>query len=50
MGMTKTVRTKREKPYSKPTLTTYGTIRELTKNVGFNGQLDGGLGSRKTMM
>jgi hypothetical protein len=32
------------KSYTKPTLTTYGTIRDLTKTVGGLGQVDGGSG------
>jgi hypothetical protein len=36
------VATKPEKPYSKPTLTQYGTIRELTGTVGRNQAADGG--------
>ena len=31
-----------KKPFTKPTLTTYGTIRDLTKLVGQNGPADGG--------
>ena len=31
-----------KKPYSKPTLTVYGTVRELTQATGKSGQLDGG--------
>jgi hypothetical protein len=31
-----------KKPYSKPTLTVYGTVRELTQSVGIHGQRDGG--------
>lgn len=33
---------KREKPYSKPTLTVYGKLRELTKSLGATGMSDGG--------
>jgi hypothetical protein len=33
------------KSYTKPTLTTYGTIRDLTKIVGNAGPLDGGSGT-----
>jgi hypothetical protein len=32
------------KSYTKPTLTTYGTISDLTKMVGGVGQVDGGSG------
>jgi hypothetical protein len=31
-----------KKPYTKPTLTVYGTVRELTQKVGTAGQRDGG--------
>jgi hypothetical protein len=31
-----------KKSYMKPTLTRYGTIRDLTKTVGVNGPADGG--------
>ena len=40
--MGKPVKREPKKPYSKPTLTVYGTVRELTQNVGVNGQLDSG--------
>jgi hypothetical protein len=33
-----------KKPYSKPTLTLYGTVRELTRMVGIHGNADGGTG------
>ena len=33
-----------KKSYTKPTLTTYGTIRDLTKIVGNAGSGDGGSG------
>jgi hypothetical protein len=32
-----------KKPYSKPTLTLYGTVRELTKSVGTHGSGDSGV-------
>jgi hypothetical protein len=32
-----------KKPYSKPTLTLYGTVRELTQQTGITGMRDGGL-------
>ena len=35
-----------KKPYSKPTLTVYGTVRELTQTVGIGGNADGGRGAR----
>jgi hypothetical protein len=37
-----TVKRETKKPYSKPTFTVYGTVRELTQTVGIRGQLDGG--------
>jgi hypothetical protein len=39
-----------KKPYTKPTLTLYGTVRELTQTTGPAGSLDGGhsLGSNRT--
>jgi hypothetical protein len=36
-----------KKPYTKPTLTVYGTVRELTKKVGTAGQRDGGRNPKK---
>jgi hypothetical protein len=35
-----------KKPYSKPTLTNYGTVRELTHSTGINGRRDGARGQR----
>ena len=43
--MVKTVKREPKKPYSKPTLTVYGTVRELTQSQGFNGHADGGASS-----
>src|SRR5260370_9544204 len=40
--MVKTVKREPKKPYSKPTLTVYGTVQELTQSQGFAGQTDGG--------
>jgi hypothetical protein len=40
--MVKTVKRETKKPYSKPTLTVYGTVRELTQSQGFAGKSDGG--------
>jgi hypothetical protein len=40
--MAQTDNSKREKPYSRPTLTIYGKVQELTKSVGPNGKADGG--------
>ncbi|HJP90388.1 MAG TPA: hypothetical protein VJ875_00425 [Pyrinomonadaceae bacterium] len=34
-----------KKPYHKPELIIYGNIREITRNVGPKGNLDGGGGS-----
>jgi hypothetical protein len=34
---------KPKKPYTKPTLTVYGTVTELTQKVGLTGSLDNGL-------
>ena len=36
---------KLRKPYHKPKLIVYGNIREITKNLGPKGALDGGGGS-----
>ena len=41
--MGKPVKREPKKPYSKPKLTVYGTVRELTQKVGTRGQLDGGV-------
>jgi hypothetical protein len=41
--MGKPVKREPKKPYSKPTLTVYGTVRELTQSVGTRGNLDGGV-------
>ena len=40
--MGKPVKLEPKKPYSKPTLTLYGTVRELTQRVGAHGTGDGG--------
>jgi hypothetical protein len=40
--MGKPVKPEPKKPYSKPTLTVYGTVRELTQRVGTHGKADGG--------
>ncbi len=40
--MGKPVKLEPKKPYSKPTLTLYGTVRELTQRVGSHGNGDGG--------
>jgi hypothetical protein len=40
--MDKPVKREKKKPYSKPTLTVYGTVRELTQTVGRSGRPDGG--------
>jgi hypothetical protein len=46
----KTDRKQPPKPYSKPTLTTYGTVHEHTKSLGPNGMVDSGgpIGHNKT--
>jgi hypothetical protein len=38
--MGKAVKREEKKPYSKPTLTVYGTVRELTQRVGGRGNHD----------
>lgn len=40
--MVKSVKREAKKPYSKPTLTVYGTVRELTQSQGIRGQSDAG--------
>lgn len=40
--MGKPVEREPKKPYSKPKLTVYGTVRELTQSQGTRGHLDGG--------
>ncbi len=45
--MVKPVKREPKKPYSKPKLTVYGTVRELTRTVGNKGHLDGGSGNTK---
>jgi hypothetical protein len=42
--MGKPVKRETKKPYSKPTLTVYGTVRELTQKVGASGNADRGVG------
>jgi hypothetical protein len=32
-----------KKPYAKPKLTVYGTVREVTQKVGTMGRMDGGI-------
>jgi hypothetical protein len=44
--MAKPVKGEQKKPYSKPTLTVYGTVKELTQSVGNKGAIDGGTGKR----
>ncbi len=48
--MGKPVKREPKKPYSKPSLTKYGTVRELTQTVGRHGKRDGGSmrGDRRT--
>jgi hypothetical protein len=38
-------RAETKKPYHKPELLVYGNIREITRNVGPKGNLDGGGGA-----
>ena len=40
--MAKPVRGEPKKPYSKPTLIVFGTVRDLTQKVGPRGRTDGG--------
>ena len=47
-AMLKTDSKKLEKPYTKPTLTVYGKVQQLTQLVAPNGSLDGGSGHRTT--
>jgi hypothetical protein len=42
--MGKPVEREPKKPYTKPKLTVYGTVRELTQSTGINGQKDGARG------
>ncbi len=44
--MGKPVKREPKKPYSKPVLTVYGTVRELTQTTGRGGRPDGGRGAR----
>ena len=48
--MGKPVKPETKKPYAKPTLTVYGTVRELTQSLGGSGTRDGGrvAGSTRT--
>jgi hypothetical protein len=41
---------KPKKPYQKPTLIIYGTVRDITQSIGNMGAMDGGvlLGKRKS--
>ena len=41
--MAKPAKRETKKPYSKPTLTVYGTVRELTHANGPHGNRDGGI-------
>ncbi len=40
--MVKPIKRGTKKPYAKPTLTVYGTVRELTQSQGSTGNPDGG--------
>ncbi len=44
--MAKPVKREQKRPYTKPTLTVYGTVKELTQSVGNKHHLDGGTGRR----
>jgi hypothetical protein len=44
--MGKPVKREQKKPYSKPKLTVYGTVRELTQATGFRGKSDAGRGGK----
>jgi hypothetical protein len=50
--MDKPVKPEPKKPYSKPTLTVYGTVRELTRSISTAGTPDGGrvAGSTRTAL
>jgi hypothetical protein len=39
--MVKPAKREMKMPYSKPTLTVYGTVRELTQQIGHSGKGDG---------
>jgi hypothetical protein len=41
--MGKPVKREPKKPYAKPSLEIYGTIRELTEKIGLHGNKDGGI-------
>lgn len=43
MKMLEMNRCSKKKAYETPVLVTYGTVRELTRQVGMNGSLDGGV-------
>lgn len=45
--MAKPVKREPKKPYAKPSLTVYGTVRELTQKVGSSGKRDGGRSVKK---
>jgi hypothetical protein len=45
--MGKPVKREPKKPYSKPKLTLYGTVRELTQKVGARGNTDHGMNITK---
>lgn len=40
--MARPVEAERKKPYARPILTVYGTVRELTQKVALKRALDGG--------
>lgn len=41
--MANPVKREPKKPYEKPTLTVYGTVRDITQSVATSGMSDGGL-------
>jgi len=45
--MARPVKREPKKTYKKPTLTVYGTLRELTQKVGVSGKSDGNRNPRK---
>jgi hypothetical protein len=48
--MDKPAKQEPKKPYSKPTLTVYGTVRELTQTTGIHGTQDGPIPTLKTQV
>ena len=49
--MAKAVKAEPKKPYVAPVLTVHGTVRELTRHTGINGNFDGAkIGTKHTSM